>query len=586
MKANTTSESQGAKFSMPIQERIQEITKYSILAILDKTEHNRDNVVGIRNALKAANISLSKNILQDEIIKKVEALLVDKADIHKACYFDYYNLLKAVKDKGTYLSWNPRTLEILADDKRLKANAPGLIVIPPLDYKTAMEVNLIGAQKNPQKIDISEIWLLLSEIQKLNLENPEITELTKQNGILQTFYEQTKKSSCNDSVVFRQGRAIDNWHKDNITQWSSSIRANPEVARHPKMLPEMLAVTARAVTIHSNHIPRSMQILSVLMMTLGEGGGKLLQISTGEGKSTTTAMIAAVNALRGNKVDIITSSSVLAIRDADEWQDFYSILNISNSHNIIEGYSGPKDCYAKDVVYGDTLHFQSDLLRDEHKLLGTRNGRNFSNSIALIDEVDSMLIDESGRIAKLATPIPSMEYLAPIFITSFRYLGQIVNYFKEEEERGGASLASRIPWMQQNITSYIEKLVGIGHVLDGTERIIVPKHLQLFVEKQASIWAKSAVQALQMSEKRDYLIIEVGGNKVIAPIDYASTGVVQERTSWMNGLHQYLQIKHNLAMSSESLTTSFISNMAYFQRYGNQIFGMSGHLAVGMNKSC
>ena len=84
-----------------------------------------------------------------------------------------------------------------------------------------------------------------------------------------------------------------------------------------------------------------------------------------------------------------------------------------------------------------------------------------------------------------------------------------------------------------------------------------------------------------MQEKRDYLIREVDGRRVIAPVDYASTGVIQERTHWSNGLHQYLQVKHNLAMSPEGLTTSFMSNISYFKRYGASIIGMSGTLGSG-----
>ena len=63
-----------------------------------------------------------------------------------------------------------------------------------------------------------------------------------------------------------------------------------------------------------------------------------------------------------------------------------------------------------------------------------------------------------------------------------------------------------------------------------------------------------------------------------ACVYFERSGVIQEHTHWSNGLHQYLQIKHNLAMTPEGLTTSFMSNMAYFKRYGDNIYGMSGTL--------
>ena len=582
MKANSLASVLGSHLSVDTQKQVHDVVSKGILARLEREEHNRDNLLAIKSAIKAATTCLEKGIIQVEVIEKVEERLVTNTDLHQSCRFEYIKFLKDVRSKNTYDNWQPQTIDIITGKKPNTLGAGTIVSLPLISPKTVMDAALFVNNETVKHINFVEVFELdkvLADIGKLNQNNPGVIELTRKGGALDICYRNVRNAAKNDSIVFRQGEAIGKWEKEHIAKWANNILKYPEVANDVKMIPEMIAAIDRAVFLHNRQTPRTVQLASVIMTALSNDRGKLLQISTGEGKSTTTAMFAAFQALRSKNVDVITSSSVLAKRDAKEWCSFYDILGLSSAHNISEGkVTGLKECYGKNIVYGDALHFQSDTLREEYKMFGTKGGRDFKNSVALIDEVDSMLIDESGKIAKLATPIPSMEYLAPIFVTSSHYLKQMINYFKEEESSGGDALENRIPWMQENLTRYIEKLVGLGDVLDGTEQIIVPAHLQSFVEMQAPIWAKSAIGAMQMSEKRDYLIIGQEGKKVIAPVDYASTGIVQERTSWMNGLHQYLQIKHNLAMTSESLTTSFISNMAYFKRYGSQIFGMSGTL--------
>jgi preprotein translocase subunit SecA len=131
----------------------------------------------------------------------------------------------------------------------------------------------------------------------------------------------------------------------------------------------------RAVYLDSNFEPRPIQILAVLIMfDTNDQGGRLLQILTGEGKSTVVSMLAVIKALNNLHVDIITSSMTLARRDAHERKSFYDYFDITVSHNNDEtSYSsGPKECYKADVVYGNSSQFQFDLLRHEFSLSNTR----------------------------------------------------------------------------------------------------------------------------------------------------------------------------------------------------------------------
>jgi len=169
----------------------------------------------------------------------------------------------------------------------------------------------------------------------------------------------------------------------------------------------MLAVLSVANKITSGNKPRATQLLSLLMMMDSQSDkGRIAQIATGEGKSTITAMLAAVKALQGEKVDIITSSEVLAARDAEEKKSFFNLLGLTVSDN---SSNNAPDCYKANVVYGDITDFEGDLLRHEFNRLNTRRDRGFSTVI--VDEVDSMCIDNLGSSTRLGSHFVGLEYL-------------------------------------------------------------------------------------------------------------------------------------------------------------------------------
>ncbi len=158
------------------------------------------------------------------------------------------------------------------------------------------------------------------------------------------------------------------------------------------------------------------QILSCLVaLNNNKKQGRLLQVSTGEGKSTIVSVIAIINGLKNKKVDIITSSPVLAERDAKEKTGLYKIFGLSCADNNDKSVyiKGAKDCYKKDIVYGEVAQFQFDSLRDEYSLLGTLANRKCE--VAIVDEVDSMLIDDSCKIARLSSTIAGLDQLQPIY---------------------------------------------------------------------------------------------------------------------------------------------------------------------------
>ncbi|XP_069482764.1 uncharacterized protein [Ambystoma mexicanum] len=176
------------------------------------------------------------------------------------------------------------------------------------------------------------------------------------------------------------------------------------------------------------YFPRMTQLASVLTLLLSkdsECNGCLLEIFTGEGKSSIVAMLALIHAIRGKKVDVITSSPVLARRDQEEWSKLYKMFDVSCSvvpppsldecTDSRQRDKTIKEAYTADIVYGTIGNFAADILRQEFEKVRTRGDRTFD--IAIVDEVDYMTLDSGVQVTFLshaATGIRHLEQLLAV----------------------------------------------------------------------------------------------------------------------------------------------------------------------------
>ena len=151
---------------------------------------------------------------------------------------------------------------------------------------------------------------------------------------------------------------------------------------------------------------RPIQLISLLFLSKkntskenNTSQGIFLQINTGEGKSLIIQFFAAYLALQGKKVDIITSNSVLADRDAEDPNKikFYKELHLNVG-------CASKDEYSRNIVYGDTQNFEAAILREEFKEKEVRNGRPFD--CIIVDEVDSISLDNIITMTQLTDSFP------------------------------------------------------------------------------------------------------------------------------------------------------------------------------------
>ena len=133
--------------------------------------------------------------------------------------------------------------------------------------------------------------------------------------------------------------------------------------------------------------------------------GRLLEMLTGEGKSCVIAMVAATYALLGRTVDIVTSSPELSQRDAGEWRTFYKTLELDAGCNVKDNKDEDYQCYKCPIVYGTVETFARDMLKTEFFLQDVRKGR--ICDIVIVDEVDSMLIDQGVHCTYLSHDVAS-----------------------------------------------------------------------------------------------------------------------------------------------------------------------------------
>jgi preprotein translocase subunit SecA len=159
---------------------------------------------------------------------------------------------------------------------------------------------------------------------------------------------------------------------------------------------------------------RPTQQLAVLY-SVESGKNVLEQVNTGEGKSYIIAAIAIIRRKIGYKhVDIITSSPVLAQRDADAMRSLYEKFHLTVGHNCEEDFEKRKKAYESDIVYGDIARFQRDyLLHTFYKknILGDR-----TRDAVIVDEVDNMLLDNGNNMLYLSHDVVGLNLLDSLLI--------------------------------------------------------------------------------------------------------------------------------------------------------------------------
>ncbi|GAA31514.2 protein translocase subunit secA, partial [Clonorchis sinensis] len=420
-------------------------------------------------------------------------------------------------------------------------------------------------------------------------------------------HEKVLRAYSGRSLLVPEFKSIEHWKRNSVQNWAMKVKQQ-DYANHPDRIYEVVAVLKRAVEVSSHFTPRDVQLVALLcLLNPQPHKGRLLQVDTGEGKTTIVAMFAAAKALQGHKVDIVTSSAELAVPQSEQQREFYSLFGLTVGHNSRRKGSDQAriiKCYKNDIVYGAAEDFQADLLRQEFSRITTRDTR--SCDVVIIDEVDSMLIDGRNSLVRLSSTMPAMNYLEPILAIIWLHIEQVGNgivvedgqtFYKRIKKPASADgttnetseqlevdwipiTVSKAEFLKQTTVDHVRKLLRFEtDVSKDYPEMKVPNHLRRLVsEYQLSRWVDSAISAKYRYENGKHYIVREGK---IAIVDAANTGVVHSSMHWSDGLHQFLQMKHGARISPETLTSNYLSNVSYFHRYGESIFGLTGTLGSG-----
>ncbi len=338
------------------------------------------------------------------------------------------------------------------------------------------------------------------------------------------------------------------------------------------ILPEVFAVAREASRRTRDMRHFDVQIIGGI--TLHEG--RIAEMRTGEGKTVVAVLAAYLNALAGNSVHIVTVNDYLARRDATWMGPIYEALGISVG--VVQSGQdamSKRDAYQADVTYGTNNEFGFDYLRDNMAFRAEDKVQR-SLDFAIVDEVDSILIDEartpliiSGPAQESTELYVTINRLAPRLKQQemvesdlpARFGGEEVedtgDFFIDEKNRQ-AELTERGHGFVE------EELIRLGLLAEG-ESLYAPAHLGLLHHVHAALKAHALF-------KRDVHYMVQNGEIVIVD---EHTGRAMPGRRWSEGIHQAIEAKEGLSIQNESQTLASTTFQNYFRLYG-KLSGMTG----------
>ncbi|MCM3740218.1 preprotein translocase subunit SecA [Oceanobacillus luteolus] len=289
---------------------------------------------------------------------------------------------------------------------------------------------------------------------------------------------------------------------------------------------------------------------SQLMGATALHGGNIAEMKTGEGKTLASTMPAYLNALEGKGVHVITVNEYLAERDSREMGELYEFLGLTVGLNINSMTKEQKrEAYQRDITYGTNNEFGFDYLRDNMVLYKEQMVQRNLN-FAIIDEVDSILIDEARTpliISGSAKKSASLYTQANGFVMT---LNKESDYTYDEKTKG-------VQLTEEGINK-AEKYFNIENLFD-LDHVSLTHHINQALKAHVA-----------MHRDDDYMVEE--GQVVI--IDQF-TGRKMKGRRYSDGLHQAIEAKEGLQIQNESMTLASITFQNYFRMY-NKLSGMTG----------
>ncbi len=313
-----------------------------------------------------------------------------------------------------------------------------------------------------------------------------------------------------------------------------------------EMLPETFALVREASRRALNMRHFDVQLIGGISLF----EGNISEMKTGEGKTLTATCPIVLHAISGKGAHLVTVNDYLAKRDA-EWMGLvYSFLGLT-SGCILHGLTDVerREAYGSDITYGTNNEFGFDFLRDNMKTDLTRlvqRGHNF----AIVDEVDSILIDEARTPLIISGPAETNTELYYAVNTAIPGLRKDSDYVVDEK--------SRTVSLTEDGISKLEKRLRVDNLYD-------PKNIDYLHHVQQALKAH-----VIFKKDVDYVVRE---NKVVIVDEF--TGRLMPGRRYSDGLHGALEAKEHLRVEQENQTLATITFQNYFRMY-KVLSGMTG----------
>ena len=317
------------------------------------------------------------------------------------------------------------------------------------------------------------------------------------------------------------------------------------------MLPETFAAVREAAkrTLGQRHF--DVQLIGGIVLHNGD----IAEMKTGEGKTLVATLAAYTNAISGEGVHVVTVNDYLATRDAQWMSQVYNFLGLEVG-TVCHGLSDAERhaAYKADITYGTNNEFGFDYLRDNMKFaLEEMVQRPFN--FAIVDEVDSILIDEARTPLIISGPT---EDKTDLYVTINRIVRQLSEDHYEKDEK------SRAVTLTEDGIEHVEDLLTTAQLMEG-------ESLYDFENTTIVHHINQAMKACFVFERdKDYIVKD---NKVVIIDEF--TGRMMEGRRYSDGLHQSIEAKENADIQPENQTLASITFQNYFRMYP-KLSGMTG----------
>ncbi|KIQ78776.1 preprotein translocase subunit SecA [Aeromonas sp. L_1B5_3] len=295
---------------------------------------------------------------------------------------------------------------------------------------------------------------------------------------------------------------------------------------------------------------------------------RIAEMKTGEGKTLTATLPAYLNALSGRGVHVVTVNDYLAKRDAEANRPLFSFLGMTVACNVPGmDASQKRDAYAADITYGTNNEFGFDYLRDNMAFSPEQRVQRPLN-YALVDEVDSVLIDEARTPLIISGPA---EDSSELYIRVNKLIPLLVKQDKEdtEEYTGDGHYTvdekNRQALLTENGQIFVEELLKKEGLLDENDSLFSATNISLLHHVNAGLRAHTLFE-----RNVDYIVQK---DEIVIVDEH--TGRTMPGRRWSDGLHQAVEAKEGVKIQNENQTLASITFQNYFRLY-NKLAGMTG----------